>query len=193
MNSRTLLSTFLLKFSWVTLSVAVTYSSLESSASLSSSLPPVATATHRGCCFYPFLSPLALLLIALDGAAQLPPGPFPHHPIQRHPQPPPRQRRAEWRYQEAPWWCLAYHSQACVPRYYTLCWTITLRCRRCRPTLGSSWHFWGEASNVISEGLAQLLLATLQVLGVAGLHIRALEVAGEDLLEVIPVIDHVSL
>jgi hypothetical protein len=43
----------------------------------------------------------------------------------------------------------------------------------------------GEALNVISEGLTRLLSTTLLVLGVAGPHIRSLEVASENLLEVL--------
>jgi hypothetical protein len=50
----------------------------------------------------------------------------------------------------------------------------------------------GEASNVFSEGFAWLMQATLQVLGVAGSHIRALDVAREDPLEILPAIDHIS-
>jgi hypothetical protein len=53
--------------------------------------------------------------------------------------------------------------------------------------------FLGELSNVISEGLAWLLLATLQILGVAHPHVCALEVAGEDLLEILLAINHVSM
>jgi hypothetical protein len=49
-----------------------------------------------------------------------------------------------------------------------------------------------EVSNVFLEGIAQLLLATLQVPGVAGSHIRALEVTHEDLFEILPIVDHVS-
>jgi hypothetical protein len=50
----------------------------------------------------------------------------------------------------------------------------------------------GEVPNVISEGFARPLLATHQVPGVAGPHICALEVAGEDLLEILLIVDHVS-
>jgi hypothetical protein len=50
----------------------------------------------------------------------------------------------------------------------------------------------GEASNVFSEGFAWLLPATLQVPGVARSHIRALDVAREDPLEILPTIDHIS-
>jgi hypothetical protein len=42
--------------------------------------------------------------------------------------------------------------------------------------------FSGDPPNVIQEGLAWLLLATLQILGVARPHVSALEVVGEDLL-----------
>jgi hypothetical protein len=49
-----------------------------------------------------------------------------------------------------------------------------------------------EFLDVILEGLAQLLHTTLQILGVSRLQICALEVAGEDLLEILPAINHVS-
>jgi hypothetical protein len=50
-----------------------------------------------------------------------------------------------------------------------------------------------EATNVFPEGFAWLLLITLQILGVDGSHIGALEVVGEDLLEILLTIDLVSL
>jgi hypothetical protein len=49
-----------------------------------------------------------------------------------------------------------------------------------------------EAPDVILKVFARLLSATLQAPGVARSHIHALEVAGEDLLEILPTIDHVS-
>jgi hypothetical protein len=49
-----------------------------------------------------------------------------------------------------------------------------------------------ETLDVISEGLTYLLLAALQILGAARTHICALEVVGEDLLEILPAIDDVS-
>jgi hypothetical protein len=52
--------------------------------------------------------------------------------------------------------------------------------------------FLGESPNVILEGFIQLLLATLQIIGVAGPHVCAMEVAGEDLLEILLVINCVS-
>jgi hypothetical protein len=48
-----------------------------------------------------------------------------------------------------------------------------------------------EPPDLILEGFARLLPTTLQVPGVAGSHIRALEVASEDLLDILPTIDHV--
>jgi hypothetical protein len=48
-----------------------------------------------------------------------------------------------------------------------------------------------EASNVILEGFTQLLLSALQVIGVTRMHMHALEVAGEDLPEVLPAIDNI--
>jgi hypothetical protein len=50
----------------------------------------------------------------------------------------------------------------------------------------------GEAPDVISEGFARLLSATLQVSEVVGSHICALKVASEDLLENLPTIYHIS-
>jgi hypothetical protein len=50
----------------------------------------------------------------------------------------------------------------------------------------------GEAPNVLLEGFIWLLPVTLKVPGVVGSHIHALEVAHEDLLEILPAIDHVS-
>jgi hypothetical protein len=49
-----------------------------------------------------------------------------------------------------------------------------------------------EALSVISEGFSRLLLATLQVPRVVGSHIRALKVAGEDLLKILQTIYHIS-
>jgi hypothetical protein len=47
-------------------------------------------------------------------------------------------------------------------------------------------------SDVIPEAFAQLLSAALQIPGFARTHVRALEVASEDLSEVIPSVDIVS-
>jgi hypothetical protein len=49
----------------------------------------------------------------------------------------------------------------------------------------------GESSDVILEGFTHLLPTTLQVPRVVGSHMRALEIASEDLLEVLPTIDRV--
>jgi hypothetical protein len=49
----------------------------------------------------------------------------------------------------------------------------------------------GGSSDVILEGFTRLLSTTLQVPGVTELHIRALEVAGENFLEILPTIDRV--
>jgi hypothetical protein len=49
----------------------------------------------------------------------------------------------------------------------------------------------GEVQNVFPEGFTWLT-ATLQVLGVVGLCIRALKIVGEDLIEILTTIDHVS-
>jgi hypothetical protein len=50
----------------------------------------------------------------------------------------------------------------------------------------------GEAPVVILQGFPLLFSATLQILGIVGLHICALKVAGADLLEILPAIDRVS-
>jgi hypothetical protein len=50
----------------------------------------------------------------------------------------------------------------------------------------------GESSDVNLEGFTWLLSATLQISRVAGPHIRAIEVVGEDLLEILPAINCVS-
>jgi hypothetical protein len=50
----------------------------------------------------------------------------------------------------------------------------------------------GEVLNVFSEGFARLMPTTLQVPRVVELHIHAMEVACDDLLEILPAIDHVS-
>jgi hypothetical protein len=99
-------------------------------------------------------------------------------PKQRQPQQPPRQRRAEWQYQVAPW--MTHYARP-----------------ECGDEAGVAHHkelvaLQGEVPNVISEGFARPLLATHQVPGVAGPHICALEVAGEDLLEILLIVDHVS-
>ena len=50
----------------------------------------------------------------------------------------------------------------------------------------------GEAPDVVTQGLAGLLLAVLEVPRVAGVHVRALEVADEDLTEVCPAVDGIG-
>jgi hypothetical protein len=47
----------------------------------------------------------------------------------------------------------------------------------------------GEMPDVVSQGFPLLLLRTLQILGVARTHVCALEVAYEDLIEIILAID----
>jgi hypothetical protein len=47
----------------------------------------------------------------------------------------------------------------------------------------------GEALVVIPQGFPLLLLATLQILGIAWVHVCALKVAGEDLPKILPIID----
>jgi hypothetical protein len=44
----------------------------------------------------------------------------------------------------------------------------------------------------VSKGFARLLPASLQILGLARTHVRALEVADEEPLKVIPTIDDIS-
>jgi hypothetical protein len=55
--------------------------------------------------------------------------------------------------------------------------------------LGELMALLGETLDVILQGFTLLLLATLQIPGVAGLHVCALKVVGEDLLEILPTID----
>jgi hypothetical protein len=58
--------------------------------------------------------------------------------------------------------------------------------------IADRWEFMallGESSDVILEGFAWLLSATLQVLGVTRSHIRALEVFGDNLLDILSAID----
>jgi hypothetical protein len=50
----------------------------------------------------------------------------------------------------------------------------------------------GEASDIVAQGLSGLLLAALEVPRVARAHVRALEVAYEDLSEVYPAADGVG-
>ena len=47
----------------------------------------------------------------------------------------------------------------------------------------------GEASDEVSERLVQPLAITLEVPGVPGVHVRALEIPDEDLYQVTPVVD----
>jgi hypothetical protein len=51
----------------------------------------------------------------------------------------------------------------------------------------------GDSVDVIPEGFTWFMPATLQILGVVGPHVCALEVTGEDLLEILPAINCVSL
>jgi hypothetical protein len=51
--------------------------------------------------------------------------------------------------------------------------------------LGSSSHFLGEVLNVFPQGFPLLLPATLQIPGIARLYVRALKVAGKNILEVL--------
>jgi hypothetical protein len=51
----------------------------------------------------------------------------------------------------------------------------------------------GELPNVIPEGLAWLLSATLHIPRVVWPHVCALEVANEDLLEILPAINQISI
>jgi hypothetical protein len=79
----------------------------EPSASSSPSLWLAVDAICLGRLFWPFLPPLAPFLphlpvawVGVHGSSR---GPFSHHPEQRRPRPPPRQRHAGWRCQVAPW------------------------------------------------------------------------------------------
>jgi hypothetical protein len=49
----------------------------------------------------------------------------------------------------------------------------------------------GETPNVVPQGFALLLSATLQISRIAGLHVCALKIAGKDIIEIFPTIDRV--
>jgi hypothetical protein len=49
----------------------------------------------------------------------------------------------------------------------------------------------GKSPNIVPQGQPQLLMAALQILGITMLYVRALEIAGKDLLEILPTIDQV--
>jgi hypothetical protein len=50
----------------------------------------------------------------------------------------------------------------------------------------------GELADVVPQGLARLLFAALEVLGVSGAHVRPLEIPNEDLFELRPAMDTVG-
>jgi hypothetical protein len=52
--------------------------------------------------------------------------------------------------------------------------------------------FLGETPDLILQGLLLFLPTTLQITGVAGPYVHALEIAGKDLLDIFPAIDQVS-
>jgi hypothetical protein len=52
--------------------------------------------------------------------------------------------------------------------------------------------FLGETPDVVPQGFTLLLLATLQIPGVTRPHVRAIIVASEYLLEILPTINQVS-
>jgi hypothetical protein len=58
--------------------------------------------------------------------------------------------------------------------------------------LGEFVTLLGETPDVLLQGFPWLLLTTLQISVIAGPHVCALEVAGENLLEILPTIDRVS-
>jgi hypothetical protein len=58
--------------------------------------------------------------------------------------------------------------------------------------LGELMALLGGTPDVIPQGFTLLLPATLQIPRVAGPHVGALEVSGEDLLKILPAIDRVS-
>jgi hypothetical protein len=57
--------------------------------------------------------------------------------------------------------------------------------------LGELVTLSGEVPDVIPQGFPLLLPATLQILGIVEPHACALKVAGDDLLEILPIIDWV--
>jgi hypothetical protein len=50
----------------------------------------------------------------------------------------------------------------------------------------------GETSDVVPQGFALFLLVTIQMPWVTRLHVHALKVVSEDLLDILPIIDRVS-
>jgi hypothetical protein len=52
--------------------------------------------------------------------------------------------------------------------------------------------YLGEIPDVITQGLPLLLSIALQIPGIVEPHICALEIAGKDLLEILPAIDRFS-
>jgi hypothetical protein len=66
--------------------------------------------------------------------------------------------------------------------------------RRYNVSVAYLWEFMtflGETLDIILQGLTLFLPATLQIPGVAGPNVCALEIAGKDLLEILPAIDRV--
>ena len=55
--------------------------------------------------------------------------------------------------------------------------------------MGQLGALLGEASDEVSERLVRLLATTLEVLGVPGAHVCALEIPDEDLDQVAPVVN----
>jgi hypothetical protein len=47
----------------------------------------------------------------------------------------------------------------------------------------------GKLLDIVLQGLPLLLPAALQIPGITGPYVRALEIAGKDLLEILPTID----
>jgi hypothetical protein len=55
--------------------------------------------------------------------------------------------------------------------------------------LGEFMALLGKTPDIVSQGLPLFLPTTLQIPGVAGPHVRTLEIADKDLIEVFPAID----
>jgi hypothetical protein len=58
--------------------------------------------------------------------------------------------------------------------------------------LGEFVTLSGGAPDVVPQGFPLLLLVTLQIPGITGMHICAVKVASKDLHEILPTIDQVS-
>jgi hypothetical protein len=92
---------------------------------------------------------------------------------------------SSWECVFMPWgqWRFSFLGTSTTPKWQDVVGVINL---------GRFMAFVGEMLDIIPKGLAWFLPATHQIPGVAWWHVCALEVAGEDLFEIFPPIDHAS-